>query len=228
MTTRPTSFWKVSIKFASNPTGRLIDYSQLGSPELVAECVATMHAAAWQEFIRRFQPLIAGVVARTANRWGSVTPALVDDLVQETYVKLCTEEFRRLREFESRHEDAIYGYLKAIAYTVTLDHFKVHYAVKRGARLNSTSDFDSSLRVEGQRSSVESDVLLHELEDLAGQIAEDKRDKLIFALYYRQGFTTRRIAAMPAIGLSQKGVESCLHRLTERLKKRVSGEDLLT
>jgi RNA polymerase sigma-70 factor (ECF subfamily) len=201
----------------------LIDYSQLGSPELIAECVATMHAAAWEEFIRRFQPLIAGVVARTANRWGSVAPALVDDLVQETYVKLCTEEFRRLREFESRHEDAIYGYLKAVAYTVTLDHFKVHYAAKRGARLHS-SDFDSSLRVEGQKSSVENDVLLQELEELAGQVAEEERDRLIFALYYRQGFTTRRIAAIPAIELSQKGVESCLHRLTERLKKRVSGE----
>lgn len=182
-----------------------------------------MHAAAWEEFIRRFQPLIAGVVARTANRWGSVAPALVDDLVQETYVKLCTEEFRRLREFESRHEDAIYGYLKAVAYTVTLDHFKVHYAAKRGARLHS-SDFDSSLRVEGQKSSVENDVLLQELEELAGQVAEEERDRLIFALYYRQGFTTRRIAAIPAIELSQKGVESCLHRLTERLKKRVSGE----
>jgi RNA polymerase sigma-70 factor (ECF subfamily) len=187
-----------------------------------------MHAAAWQEFVRRFQPLIAGVVARTASRWGSVAPALVDDLVQETYVKLCTEEFRRLREFESRHEDAIYGYLKAVAYTVTLDHFKVYYAIKRGSRLHSTSDFDSSLRVEGQKSSVESDLLLHELEELAGEVAEEKRDRVIFALYYRQGFTTRRIAAMPTIGLSQKGVESCLHRLTERLKKRVSGEDLLT
>jgi RNA polymerase sigma factor (sigma-70 family) len=183
-----------------------------------------MHAAAWQEFVRRFQPLISGVVSRTASRWGSVTPALVDDLVQETYVKLCIEEFRRLREFESRHEDAIYGYLKAVAYTVTLDHFKVHYAVKRGARLHSTTDFDSSLRVEGQKSSVESDLLLRELEELAGQVAEEERDRLIFALYYRQGFTTRRIAAIPAIGLSQKGVESSLHRLTERLKKRVSGE----
>ena len=101
------------------PLATLIDYRQLGSPELIAECVATQQAAAWQEFVRRFQPLIAGVVARTAGRWTSATASLVDDLVQETYVKLCTEEFRRLREFESWHDDAIYGYLKAIAYRVT-------------------------------------------------------------------------------------------------------------
>lgn len=199
------------------------DYSQFGAPELVAECVSTKRAAAWQEFVRRFQPLIAGVVARTASRWVPVTPAIVDDLVQETYVKLCSENFRRLREFESRHEDAIFGYLKAIAYTVTLDHFKVHYAAKRGARLRSTADFDTSLRMAGQRSSVESDILLGELENMAGQSAEGQRDRLVFMLYYRQGFSTRKIATLPGIGLSQKGVESCLHRLTERLKRRVAG-----
>jgi RNA polymerase sigma-70 factor, ECF subfamily len=201
----------------------LIDYSQLSSPELIAECATTTHAAAWQEFVRRFQPLIAGVVARTASRWVAVTSPLVDDLVQETYLKLCTEEFRRLRDFVSWHEDAIFGYLKAIAYTVTLDHFKVHYAVKRGARLQDTSDFDSSLRQEGRKSSVESEILLRELEEMAGQMAEEERDRLIFQLYYRQGLTTRKIAGIPAIGLSQKGVESCLHRLTERLRRRVAG-----
>jgi RNA polymerase sigma-70 factor (ECF subfamily) len=203
----------------------LIEYSKLAAPELISECATTQHAAAWQEFVRRFQPLIAGVVARTASRWVTVTAALVDDLVQETYLKLCTEEFRRLRDFVSWHEDAIYGYLKAIAYTVTLDHFKVHYAVKRGARLQDSSDFDSSLRVEGRKSSVENDILLRELEEMAGEEAEEERDRLIFQLYYRQGLTTRKIAGIPAIGLSQKGVESCLYRMTERLRKRVAGRN---
>lgn len=203
----------------------MIEYSKLAAPELISECATTQHAAAWQEFVRRFQPLIAGVVARTASRWVTVTAALVDDLVQETYLKLCTEEFRRLRDFVSWHEDAIYGYLKAIAYTVTLDHFKVHYAVKRGARLQDSSDFDSSLRVEGRKSSVENDILLRELEEMAGEVAEEERDRLIFQLYYRQGLTTRKIAGIPAIGLSQKGVESCLYRMTERLRKRVAGRN---
>jgi RNA polymerase sigma factor (sigma-70 family) len=201
----------------------LTDYSQLETLELVATCVTSKHAAAWQEFVRRFQPLIAGVVARAAARWVPLTAGIVDDLVQETYVKLCSEEFRRLREFESRHEDAIYGYLKSIAYTVTLDHFKVHYASKRGARLRSNGSFDTSLRVVGQRSSVEMEILLRELEEMAGEGAEEKRDKLVFALYYRQGFSTGKIARIRSLGLSQKGVESCLHRLTERLKKRVAG-----
>src|SRR5438105_15838576 len=108
-----------------------MNYTVLSSQDLLKECVTQAEAPAWQEFVRRFQPLIAGVVARTASRWGAVSAALVDDLVQETYLKLCTEEFRRLREFESRHDDAIYGFLKAVAYTVTMDYFKVHNPAKR-------------------------------------------------------------------------------------------------
>ena len=201
----------------------MTDYSQLETLKLVAECVATQRAEAWQEFVRRFQPLIAGVVARAAARWGRVTASIVDDLVQETYVKLCAQDFRRLREFESRHEDAIFGYLKSIAYSVTLDHFKVHYASKRGATLRSPVDAEASLNITGQKASVEMNVLLRELEEMVLDGAEQKRDKLVFALYYRQGFSTGKISRIRSLGLSQKGVESCLHRLTERLKKRAAG-----
>lgn len=200
------------------------DYRNIPAQELIAHCLSTQSAIVWEEFLRRFQPLIAGVVARTARRWVPVTAAIVDDLVQETLLKLCTEEFRRLRDFQSRHEDAIYGYLKAVAYTVTLDYFKVHYAAKRGAKLRSDGDFEDVARVEGKDSSVENDVLQHELDQMAQDIAEGDRDRLVFFLYYRQGYTTHKIAQIPGIGLSQKGVESCLHRLTERLKKKVVGE----
>jgi RNA polymerase sigma-70 factor (ECF subfamily) len=204
----------------------LTNYGKLNSNELIAECIASSTPAAWQEFVRRFQPLIAGVVARTANRWQPASPALVDDLVQETYLKLCTEEFRRLREFKSRHNDAIYGFLKAVAYNVTLDYFKVRNAVKRGAKLMNNTDFDTSLKVAGQESPAEHKVLLQEIEAMIGEIAEKERDKVVFLLYYKQGFTAKTIAEIPSIELTEKGVESCLHRLTERLRKRVAGQAL--
>lgn len=205
----------------------MTDYSKLNSSELIAECVDRRTPAAWEEFIRRFQPLIAGVVARAASRWQPASPALVDDLVQETYLKLCTEEFRRLREFESRHNDAIYGFLKAVAYNVTLDYFKVHNAAKRGSKLTNNTDFDASLTtVAGEDKVAEDQVLLREIEDMIGEIAEKERDKVVFLLYYRQGFTAKTIAEIPSIELSEKGVESCLHRLTDRLRKRVVGRAL--
>jgi hypothetical protein len=54
-----------------------MNYSRLSSQELLKECVTRAGAEAWEEFVRRFQPLIAGVVARTAMRWTEVSPGLV-------------------------------------------------------------------------------------------------------------------------------------------------------
>ncbi|MGH9560640.1 MAG: RNA polymerase sigma factor [Terracidiphilus sp.] len=204
----------------------MTDYSRLNTVDLVAQCLSTNHAEVWQEFVRRFQPLIAGVVARAAARWVAVTDCTVDDLVQETYIKLCAENCRRLREFESRYDEAFYGYVKSIAYSVTLDHFKKHYASKRGARLRSSVDAEVSLRLVGKASSADSDLLLREIEEMSGQGMEGKRDRLIFNLYYRQGYGTAEIARIHTLGLSQKGVESCLHRLVERLRKRVVDETI--
>jgi RNA polymerase sigma-70 factor (ECF subfamily) len=200
-----------------------MNYSSLSSQELLKMCVTQAGAEAWEEFVRRFQPLIAGVVARTAMRWTDVSAGLVDDLVQETYLKLCTDEFRRLREFENRFEDAIYGFLKAVAYNVTMDYFKVRHATKRGSQLLSKADFDTALQTASKENSMEDQVLLHEIEDLVNRITETDRDKLVFLLYYRQGFTAKAIAELPGIELGEKGVESCILRLTRQLRQHIVG-----
>jgi RNA polymerase sigma-70 factor (ECF subfamily) len=200
-----------------------MNYSSFSSQELLQECVTRADAEAWEEFVRRFQPLIAGVVARTAMRWAEVSPGLVDDLVQETYLKICTDHFRRLREFENRFEDAIYGFLKAIAYNVTMDYFKVRHATKRGSQLLSKAEFDTALQTVAQEDSMEDQILLREIEDLVERITETDRDKLVFLLYYRQGFTAKAISELPGIELSEKGVESCLLRLTRQLRQHIVG-----
>lgn len=200
-----------------------MNYSRLSSQELLKACVTQANAGAWEEFVRRFQPLIAGVVARTAMRWTEVSPALVDDLVQDTYLKLCTDEFRRLREFENRFEDAIYGFLKAVAYNVTMDHFKVRNATKRGSQLMSKAEFDTALQSVPKADRVEERILLREIEELVDRITETDRDKLVFLLYYRQGFTAKAISELPGIDLSEKGVESCILRLTRLLRQHIVG-----
>lgn len=200
----------------------MTDYSRLNTLDLVAQCLASNQSDTWQEFIRRFQPLIAGVVARAAARWVTATECIVDDLVQETYIKLCADNCRRLREFESRYDEAFYGYLKSIAYSVTLDYFKKHYASKRGVLLRANTDADATLRLVGEESSTETDLLLQELEEMSGRGTEGARDRLILNLYYRKGYATKEIARIRSLGLSQKGVESCLRRLTEKLRKSVA------
>lgn len=195
-----------------------MDYRSLSSQDLIQQCVTSKDSAAWREFIRRFQPLIAGTVARTAMRWTMISASLVDDLIQDTYLRLCADESRRLRAFRSRHDDAIYGYLKMVAYNVTMDYFKAQTAAKRGATLLTDSDPEVALETRGQMSSAEDHVLMREIDELIDRIAGNKRDKTVFLLYYRQGFTTTAIADIPGIELTAKGVESCVHRLTVQLR----------
>ena len=59
---------------------------------------------------------------------------VVDDLVQETYLKLCADKCRLLlRLFAIQHPEAVPGYIKTIAINVAHDHFKSLHSQKRGS-----------------------------------------------------------------------------------------------
>jgi RNA polymerase sigma-70 factor (ECF subfamily) len=60
----------------------------------------------------------------------------------------------------------------------------------------------------------------------ASEPATRVRDRQIFWLYYRHGMTTRAIAAIPGIGLTQKGVESAIQRLTSHVRARLADGNL--
>ncbi|HWZ45220.1 MAG TPA: sigma-70 family RNA polymerase sigma factor [Candidatus Saccharimonadales bacterium] len=200
-----------------------MDYSKLASEDLVAECTREGKPEAWKEFIHRFGPLIAGVVARTARRYNQLNTLVVDDLVQETYLRLCTGDWRRLREFQGYREGAVCAFIKTVARTVTLDHFKYQHAGKRGLSMHSGADFDLVLRRASKDGALDERILAEEIGERARRIAETPRDRRIFVLHYRHGMTTRAIAEIPEMQLSQKGVESCLRRLTRQLQQELAG-----
>jgi RNA polymerase sigma-70 factor (ECF subfamily) len=87
----------------------------------------------WAEFIRRFHPLISTVALRTARQWGEPLPGLLDDLVQEAYLKLCADDCRLLKNFRSQYPCAIFSFLKVVTANVVHDHSKASRAAKRGA-----------------------------------------------------------------------------------------------
>ena len=57
---------------------------------------------------------ISLTIMRTASLWGEPSRALVEDLVQATYLKLWEDGCRLLRDFAVLHPEAILGYLKKI------------------------------------------------------------------------------------------------------------------
>lgn len=210
---------------ASGATRSLrVDYTTVTLARLIEACTDG-EAAAWQEFIRRFNRIIAITASRAARRWGNATPQTIDDLIQDTYLKLCAGRGRILREFELQHEDAIYGFLKVVTANVVNDYFKGLRADKRGGNrvndpLDGSEDKRSNARPAGL--TVPDRALLMDQVDAclrATAPAETMdRDRTIFWLYYRQGMTAKEITGLPSVGLSVKGVESTLHRLIQLVR----------
>lgn len=197
--------------------------------ELVAACVATREESAWAEFIRRFHPLISTVVLRTARQWGEPIPSLIDDLTQETYLKLCADDCRLLKNFRSEFPCAIFGFLKIVTANVVHDHFKASHAAKRGAGgcFASLQDRDrdenyvANTFSRSVASTIEQNILLDEIDRCLIQgvaPSELARSRRIFWLYYRCGLSARAIAALPNIELTTKGVESTILRMSRLVR----------
>lgn len=206
-----------------------MDYSTISAEELALSCFRTGDELAWAEFVRRFHPLIARVALRVARQWGEGSTQVVDDLVQNTYLKLCAERTHLLQNFASLHKDAIYGYIKVFTANLAHDHFKASRSEKRGGSAVPTSidGDDPCSRVRGAKSAealIERGVLIQQVDACvrvisAGPNAE--RDREIFWLYYRVGLAANAIAALPTIGLRTKGVESTILRLTRQVRERL-------
>lgn len=205
-----------------------MDYAALTSEDLVLACLRSGDETAWAEFMRRFHSMITRVVRRVARRWGEDFPQVVDDLIQETYLKLCAERMRLLESFKRVHGDATYGYIKVFTANLVHDHFKASRAAKRGggSATASLEDEAGSAAAQGAKSPqtiLERDVLIGELDACLQAVSagpSSERDRRIFRLYYRAGLTASAIAVLPAVGLTTKGVESTILRLTRLVRER--------
>jgi len=205
-----------------------MDPRQLSAQELVQLCLASQDQALWLEFVRRFRPLIFGVVLKTLRRWTTPDPALVDDLIQDTFLKLCTNNCRALRDFDYAHENALYGFLKTVASNVVQDHIRTAYSQKRGSG-REEEDFEMAMATVATSTSFADDahrrILISEIKTCLDRQAHEPnfpRDSAIFWLYYRHGLTAKAISQIPSVGLTTKGVESTLLRLTRMVRAKLT------
>jgi RNA polymerase sigma-70 factor, ECF subfamily len=201
----------------------------LSIEELLRRCSASGSVDAWQEFVRRFHRLIATVVLNTAFRFRDSSKQTVDDLVQETYLKLCTDNYSILRNFEQQHPEAFIGFIKVVTANVVRDHFKAAYSGKRGAsRVGQIAEEFVPAALEGADGSpkaIERAVLIQEVKqylELCVFGPDHERNSRIFWLYYRVGLSSRAISSLPGVGLTSKGVESIILRITKDLRERMT------
>jgi RNA polymerase sigma-70 factor (ECF subfamily) len=175
---------------------------------------------------------LASVVAlRVSRMWVAVpSPATVDDIVQEVFLKLCEQERRILRNFEPRGEDSFLGLLRIVVASVANDYFRRLYSAKRGGKVLTMPLLDESaqLPVGGthEAARMQQSALFEQLDQKLRAAPDEipERDRALFWLYYLQGYTAEEIAGLPAVGLTAKGVESALRRVTVWLRAEVGRE----
>lgn len=196
--------------------------------ELAKACSRSTDAAEWTEFVRLCQPLASIVSLRIARMWlAEPSPAAVDDIVQEVFLKLCEQNRRILRDFEPRGEDSFFGLLRIVTASVANDYFRRQRSAKRGGKVITMpladDDSQSTTHTLHPAADIQKSALLDELDRklLSAPDSITERDRALFWLYYRQGYTAEEIARIPASGLTPKGVESALRRVTLWLRDQV-------
>jgi len=196
--------------------------------DLATACARSSEAAEWAELVRRCGPLASMVAVRVSRMWVSTpSKAAVDDIVQEVFLKLCERQRRILREFEPRGEDSFLGLVRIVTASVANDYFRRLYSAKRGGKVVTMPLVDEAVQSHGARPTARilQSALLAQLDQKLCSAPETigKRDRALFWLYYLQGYTAEEIARLSGAGLSAKGVESALRRVTAWLRSEIAG-----
>jgi len=179
-------------------------------------CLSSEGEEHWCKFVRRTQPLIANVIINTVRHWREPSPNLIDDLIQETFLKLFANDRKALRNIKNEYENTLFGYLKVVASNVARDHFRQTENKVEEVGLEDTVVPPSPDGLDRIAFNRLKDKIQMQLRSLSATTRE--RDESIFWLYYEQGYTAKEIADIPAIGLTIKGVESTLLRLTRVIR----------
>jgi RNA polymerase sigma-70 factor (ECF subfamily) len=209
---------------------RTTRYSSLSLKEVVCLCAGPRNNEAWEEFVSRVGKPISLTIMRTASLWGEPSRALVEDLIQATYLKLWEGSCRLLRDFAIQRPEAILGYLKKIAANATHDYFKHGRSQSSGGDephlSTSNVDPEAGKEADGSEERIAFGIFLNEIDEhlkacLTGP--DQERDRMIFWLYFRQGMSTKEIASLPTVGLGAKGVGSVIERLKHGIREQIIG-----
>jgi RNA polymerase sigma factor (sigma-70 family) len=114
------------------------DYNVMSHVDLVRSCTASRDEVAWEEFVTRYNRFICLAVLRAYCQRGgwraySVDVDLINDLVQEVYLKLLECTRGALQGFRGANDAAVFVYIGRVAISVVVDHLRRSGARKRGS-----------------------------------------------------------------------------------------------
>jgi len=213
-----------------------MDFKELSNNDLVKRCAEESHSRlAWKEFYHRFDDHIRSMVTRFCGLKHLYGRNLIEDLTQDTYVRLVKDDCKRLRNYIGENDKSIYSYLAFVARTAVSEYEKKENAQKRQHRKKSLYDPvdnegltlidilanpyaplpDEKLMLESLRQEVE--MILEEI--IAGH--EKDRDKKIFLDHVYEGLTPQQISER--VALSPKRIRNIITAVKKRLRLRWQG-----
>ncbi len=173
--------------------------------------------------MRRYHPVLTNAAIRVSQKWGQGTASEVDDLVQEIYLRFCSNRAHILTSFRDPRDEAIFGYLKVAATNIAHDVYRHRTAAKRGGlNIASLDEIAEPTEVSADpiRNLTLAEIDLRLMQHT--QSPQGSRDRAIFRFYFQHGMTAQAISELAGVGLSSKGVEGVLFRLTKLIRKSLN------
>lgn len=180
--------------------------------DLLGRCLQRLPEA-WDEFIRRYHPVIEGAIRFTFLRGVFTIPEHdVANVVQDLYARLYEDDFRRLRSYQARCP--LGAWLKSLAVRHALNTIRDE---KLRGRFGGGSLDETPLQVEDPREvaiAPEDREEIERLDILLDQLGPLQRTAI--KMFYFDGLPYRQIAA--ALGVTTQTVGSLISRGRDRLR----------
>ena len=208
--------------------------------DLVALCAREpWNRKAWLEFYERFDDRIRLVIYRECkaicvpNRDAQFQET-AEDLLQDVYMKLLSNNCKALNDFIGASENSIYTYLGIIARNVVRNYTTKINAQKRPTVERSIDDVlnisekGGKIRIKNIARSpyaeLELEFLKEEIEIILDRIVTGStrhRNKLIIKLNIYQGLSAEQIASQLAYDLSAKTVSNLITKIKQKLRQQL-------
>jgi RNA polymerase sigma factor (sigma-70 family) len=80
---------------------------------------------AWNQFVRRYERLIASCVLKVLRRYGAVfANEDLDDLVGDVWLQLLRDDLKKLRQYDATRGFRIASFIGLVATNTTIDHLR--------------------------------------------------------------------------------------------------------
>ncbi len=223
-----------------------MNLTNLTNNELVELCAQQPdNRSAWMEFYDRFDERIWLVVYRECKqkeiaKHSAPFRQVVQDLVQDVYVRLVENDCKALKDFIGISENSIFTWLGIVAKNVVRN-----YSIKMGAKKrpligNSIDDIKAISKIQIAKDKVSTvyingeddfsvEYLKEEIEEILERHLRGKgkeRNKLIFKLYIYEGFSPDEIASHLKFSLSVKTVRNIISDIKRELREELLKQEM--